>query len=418
MADVQLEHGYVKIANRLFEAIIEARFSGRQTAIVLTLIRLTYGWRRRSVRLSELELAEFCNATSGDSRRAGGAFRDDLQELLRERVVVRVDVVTDDRKRGLFAWSLNKDFAEWGRFSQAASGLAARWNPKLKSATADDGAIAEELARNQATSTGASGLNPGHMDEDEWPDSGPLEGEKWTDTGPHSGLTPGHIVARYRATSRENNVATKGVTTPERQGKTEKDRKAESHARGRAREGPAACSLSLAELLAPVSPAVRDFFDRFYAQADPARQHDVADQLHRLTGGFAVEDADGNAAKAYTPGRLDAKCRDVVTVRDPDKAILVLLRKLGDTSDGVVDDLYERERQALADDARAGAERIRLADQWAAENPDRATELHARIELEIPGSATSPFIAQARRWAFVAAAAREAEAAPEPADAP
>jgi phage replication O-like protein O len=114
VADVQLEHGHVRVANALYEAIVYASFTGVQGKIVHCLIRLTYGWRQRSAQISMPDLAGWCNvAPSGGFRRA-------LDELIAEGVIIEV---ARGHGRTPSCYAVNKDFERWGRFSVASRAL-------------------------------------------------------------------------------------------------------------------------------------------------------------------------------------------------------------------------------------------------------------------------------------------------------
>lgn len=117
MADVQLEHGFIRIANTLYAAINLAPFNATQLRIVHCIMRLTYGWDRKSVRISQPELAERCGVPLFNNGRPGGAFRDSMHELLRENVVLELELPTGSTPA---AYAINKNFEEWGRFSVAA----------------------------------------------------------------------------------------------------------------------------------------------------------------------------------------------------------------------------------------------------------------------------------------------------------
>lgn len=131
MADVQLEHGHVRIANRLFEAILDAEFTGAQTRILVALIRLTFGWRRRTVTLTVPELAAFCRL------QPVGGFRRALRDLVTEGVVVQLE---HDRGRSATTYAIQKDFAAWGRYSIAEARLSAVWRERPQS---DDDLLSE-----------------------------------------------------------------------------------------------------------------------------------------------------------------------------------------------------------------------------------------------------------------------------------
>lgn len=125
MADVQLEHGHLRIANSLEEAITYAPFTATQMKIVRAIVRLTYGWRQRTVRVSHPDLAKKCNLT------AAGGFRRSLDELIRHGVLVEVE-----RPSGRLpgAYALNKDFENWGEFSVAAKTLETLYGERPPSA--------------------------------------------------------------------------------------------------------------------------------------------------------------------------------------------------------------------------------------------------------------------------------------------
>lgn len=155
MADVQLEKGYVQLSNRLMEAMIGAGFSVVQWQIVLTLARLTYGWRRRSVSLSTTDLATYAGFAPRATMkpRAGGRFRAELQDLIQQGVVVVVDGGRGARQLTL---CLQKDFEAWGRFSVNEQRLTSVWfdRPADNDRTADH-ALRERKSENAATKTAA-----------------------------------------------------------------------------------------------------------------------------------------------------------------------------------------------------------------------------------------------------------------------
>lgn len=114
MADVQLEYGFTRTANRLDEAITYADFTGTQGKIVRCIIRQTFGWQRLTVRIAHKEIADRCNlAFTGGFRRA-------LEDLLDEGVLIEVERASG-RTPG--AYMLNKDFENWGRLSVPAKAL-------------------------------------------------------------------------------------------------------------------------------------------------------------------------------------------------------------------------------------------------------------------------------------------------------
>jgi phage replication O-like protein O len=120
MADVQLEHGHVKVANRLYEAIVDANFTAAQLKIIVVTIRLTYGWNRKAVTISHTELAELCRM------QPSGGFRAALKELVDEGVILA------EKGSGAHSstFAIQKDFTQWGKFAVHPTRLAAVWDKR------------------------------------------------------------------------------------------------------------------------------------------------------------------------------------------------------------------------------------------------------------------------------------------------
>lgn len=133
-----------------------------------------------------------------------------------------------------------------------------------------------------------------------------------------------------------------------------------------------------------LGPHTQRFLDRRYPVRG-TRRSDVERQLQALTAGETVP-FNGGRISAYGVDRLERLCAELddVRLRDEDKAIVVLLRKLTDTTD-VSADLVQDERERLADDERIGAERRALVDTWEREHPHEAEELHQQVLIDYPG---------------------------------
>ena len=58
MANPQLEHGFTRVANELLEALARYPFTKRQYAVLLAVIRLSYGYGAKAARVSSARLAE------------------------------------------------------------------------------------------------------------------------------------------------------------------------------------------------------------------------------------------------------------------------------------------------------------------------------------------------------------------------
>ena len=100
---VQLENGYTRIANELLEQIILYKLNATQLKIVLTIIRYTYGFNRKSHSLS----LTFISKATGISKRYVSS---ELNKLIEENVVLITQEHTDTQSREL---QLNKDYKSW-----------------------------------------------------------------------------------------------------------------------------------------------------------------------------------------------------------------------------------------------------------------------------------------------------------------
>lgn len=173
MADVQLEHGHLRIANALDEAITFAAFTGTQTKVVRCLVRLTFGWRRHTVRIALPDIAERCNVAFT------GGFRRALDELIREGVVLEIEQ-SSGRCAALYA--INKDFEAWGKFSVAARALESLYGERPES---NDSRIprSHSLLDKEPPQ--------GHEQESYMPPQGESHAPTGQDDSPHRGMNTG-----------------------------------------------------------------------------------------------------------------------------------------------------------------------------------------------------------------------------------
>lgn len=115
MKSVQLEHGHVRIANPIMEALALAPFTGAQFRVIMHLIRETYGWRRKD---AEVSLTALCAGTSLSRSSASDA----LTSLVAADVVIQVQP-PGFRTAGVYR--VQKDPREWsGQFQCNPPSLA------------------------------------------------------------------------------------------------------------------------------------------------------------------------------------------------------------------------------------------------------------------------------------------------------
>lgn len=106
-ADVQLEDGWVRIANGLLEALYRARLPGSYFQVILAIIRLTYGHQRKSEWLSAREIAD----ETGLSRPRAHAV---MMRLLAKGMLGRQSAGA--RRKSL--WWVVKDYDQWSDLSR------------------------------------------------------------------------------------------------------------------------------------------------------------------------------------------------------------------------------------------------------------------------------------------------------------
>ncbi|NWO10186.1 replication protein [Chromohalobacter salexigens] len=106
----QVEEGFTRIANELFEALIQAPLTDRERRVALAVVRLTYGWNKKADRIADSQIAEIAHLPRQKVNQV-------KQQLLAKKVLV-----VEGAGHGLT--SLNKYFDEWE--------LAARHAPKSR----------------------------------------------------------------------------------------------------------------------------------------------------------------------------------------------------------------------------------------------------------------------------------------------
>jgi phage replication O-like protein O len=82
-ASPQVEDGYIKIANELFDAILRFPFTARQLKVVLAIVRKTYGFNKKRDDISASQIGEICGM-------ARTHVTNTLNELARKNVISKV----------------------------------------------------------------------------------------------------------------------------------------------------------------------------------------------------------------------------------------------------------------------------------------------------------------------------------------
>jgi len=102
----QLENGYTRIANELLDAIIRARLSRRQYAVLLAVARKTYGYNRKTARISSSQLAAMTGLDRANVTRTVCA-------LVRMGVLVRNEIPVSRDESKVLEMGPNKHYDQW-----------------------------------------------------------------------------------------------------------------------------------------------------------------------------------------------------------------------------------------------------------------------------------------------------------------
>lgn len=99
-ASPQLEHGYIRIANELLEALIRGDFTIRELKVMMAVIRLTYGYQRKSARISLSRLHVLTNVDRAHVSRV-------ISRLVSRKVLLK------EQHPGFQVLGINKNYSEW-----------------------------------------------------------------------------------------------------------------------------------------------------------------------------------------------------------------------------------------------------------------------------------------------------------------
>lgn len=110
MADVQLEHGYTRIANELLEHMATIKLSPTQYRLLFIIWRYTYGFNRKE---HDLSLSFLSEATGCDKRQ----IQRELKSLEDKKVIHQKVKHGSYRKI-----SFNKDYSQWSAVGEIAIG--------------------------------------------------------------------------------------------------------------------------------------------------------------------------------------------------------------------------------------------------------------------------------------------------------
>jgi phage replication O-like protein O len=102
VANPQIEDGYTRIANELLEAFAMFRVAGREIQVIWAILRLTYGYGKRTAVIPLRQIAQFTGMNRVEIAR--------LVSNLRYRNILSV---TNNGDRKPLTIGINKDYSKW-----------------------------------------------------------------------------------------------------------------------------------------------------------------------------------------------------------------------------------------------------------------------------------------------------------------
>lgn len=99
-ANPQVEDGYIQIANELIDAILNYPFKNSELKIVLTIIRKTYGWKKKKDQLSFSQISNLAKVSTRHTKRV-------IKKLVLDNVVLK------EKNGNNNVLGLNKNYCSW-----------------------------------------------------------------------------------------------------------------------------------------------------------------------------------------------------------------------------------------------------------------------------------------------------------------
>jgi phage replication O-like protein O len=100
MANPQVEHGHLELANEIVESLAKIRISGTEWQLLWVILRKTYGWHKKRDAIPLTQFRDMTGLSGPHTVRS-------LKKLLRKKVIVAT------RAGGATIYGFNKDFEKW-----------------------------------------------------------------------------------------------------------------------------------------------------------------------------------------------------------------------------------------------------------------------------------------------------------------
>jgi phage replication O-like protein O len=127
MTSPQIENGYTRIANELLDAIVRYPFSRREYAVVMAIIRMTYGFNKKEDAISGWQLSEMTGIDRSHVSKT-------INELVKKNVVKKGDSGRISHGQTIALLSINKHYKSWETVAEMATDTVADSYTVAKSA--------------------------------------------------------------------------------------------------------------------------------------------------------------------------------------------------------------------------------------------------------------------------------------------
>jgi phage replication O-like protein O len=114
MTSPQIENGYTRIANELLDAIVHYPFSRREYAVVMAIIRMTYGFNKKEDAISGWQLSEMTGIDRSHVSKT-------INELVRKNVIKKGDSGRISHGQAIALLSINKHYKSWETVAELAT---------------------------------------------------------------------------------------------------------------------------------------------------------------------------------------------------------------------------------------------------------------------------------------------------------
>jgi phage replication O-like protein O len=106
MSSPQVENGYTRIANELLDAIVRYPFTRREYAIIMLIIRMTYGYNKKEDAISFWQIAEITGINRSDVSKS-------IADLVAKNVIIKTENGRFSHGQSIPFLAVNKHYKQW-----------------------------------------------------------------------------------------------------------------------------------------------------------------------------------------------------------------------------------------------------------------------------------------------------------------